>query len=296
MVRKVQVVLQDDIDGGNQPRPCTSPWTARTTRSTSPSRTPQSCATAWHPGSPPARRASTARIPAASLQVATPGGHRRHPALGQGERHPGQRPRAHLRRSSHPVRGRPLTLPDAAHQAAQLGGTAPAAFTPWTASRRASSTQSAARHLGATGNWTLVVEVKRRPDGSHGSAASMLGASSTRADPQEASAAPPRLFQARGDQPVADHSDPERPLDLRDLDGRARMGPSEQDAGNGAPTPPAVPGWRFVADGTAIWFWDGHPRTAHDRVAHDSGRHARTGVQTSAEGHGRAATIRGGRT
>jgi hypothetical protein len=59
---------------------------------------------------------------------------------------------------------------------------------------------------------------------------------------------------------VAGHSDPERPLDLRDLHGRARMGPSEQDADKGAPTPPALPGWRFVADGTAIWFWDGHAR------------------------------------
>lgn len=68
-------------------------------------------------------------------------------------------------------------------------------------------------------------------------------------------------FQTRGDQPVADQPDPERSLDLRDLDRRARMPPSEQDAGDRSPAPPATPGWRFDAEGTAIWFWDGHRRT-----------------------------------
>ena len=109
MARKVQVLLEDDIDGtpgaetvlfsldgksyeidlseknAEKLREAFAPWIGAGRRVSSPGG-----GRAASPSGPPVR------------------GHRRHPPLGSRERHPGEHPRAHLRRPARPVRGRPL--------------------------------------------------------------------------------------------------------------------------------------------------------------------------------------------
>jgi hypothetical protein len=57
--------------------------------------------------------------------------------------------------------------------------------------------------------------------------------------------------------PIGGQLVPEQVVDLR---GRRGMhtAPSLEAAGGRGPTPPRIPGWRFVDDGTAIAFSDGH--------------------------------------
>ena len=110
MMRKVQVVLQDDINGEE---PAQTVYFSLDGKAYEIDLTEQNAAElrdALAPWIAAARRASTAADTLSRDPSRAARGHGRHPALGQGERHPGQRPRAHLRRPAHPVRGRALTV------------------------------------------------------------------------------------------------------------------------------------------------------------------------------------------
>ena len=110
-MRKVHVVLQDDIDGGE---PAHTLYFSLEDKAYEIDLTEQNATSAARflgtlDRSGPARLDGTDSI--ATIQAAPRRRHGRHPALGAGERHPGQRPRAHLGRPAHPIRGSPLTGP-----------------------------------------------------------------------------------------------------------------------------------------------------------------------------------------
>ena len=95
-MRKVQVVLQDDINGSEPAKTVHFSLDGKAYEIDLSEQNAAALRDALAPWIAAARRASARANTLASLQAAALVGDCRHPTLGQGERHPGQRPRPNL--------------------------------------------------------------------------------------------------------------------------------------------------------------------------------------------------------
>ena len=109
MARKVQVLLEDDIDGTPGAETVLFSLDGKSYEIDLSEKNADKLREAFAPWIGAGRRVSSPAAAETAPPACTPvRGHRRHPPLGSRERHPRVHPRAHLGRPAGPLRGRPL--------------------------------------------------------------------------------------------------------------------------------------------------------------------------------------------